>query len=373
MADDAGMGAVAVHADGETADPDVAVVAAEAGDLLAIDGLLGPFAVIIGAADAEGLARLVGELCAGVPLVEVPLAVRTEGGAVQRVVMVAAVEAGQEHLALVDLGIEDAVAVDVGVDDEVRRLGDDDLAVDMGHAERRDEIGILDEDRDLVGLARAGRVFKDHDAVAFRTSALLAAVIDAFGDIHATAFIEIDVGRIEELGRSRPHGDLETFGHREELGRDKHRAGLEVDRLIFLRTVREDRELHVRRARLAAADGAPIVDTDLGAESLGRTRQFVGDEGAGMGADAAGVFLTCDLERLALVILADAGRAGRLGFLPLELREVDDRAVGQHHFRLDPVRPVAGVAIHFGDHQEELLRAVELSRQLDQALLVLGE
>ena len=343
MTDDAGVGTVAVHAHGETADPDVPVVAAKSGDLLAVDGLLRPLSMVIRAADAEGLARLVGELRTGIALVEVPLAVRTEGRAVQGVVMVAAVEAGQEHLALIDLGVEDAVAVDVGVDDQVRGLRDHDLAVDMGHAERRDEIGILDEDRGLVGLAGAGRVFEDDDAIAFGSAALLAAVIDAFGDEHASTLVEVDVGRIEELRRGGPDGDLETFGHGEEFGRDQRGTRVEVDRLIFLRTGREDRELHVGRAGLAATDGAAVVDRDLGAERLGRTGQLIGDEGARMGADAADVFLAGDLERLALVILADAGRAGRLDFLPLELREVDHRAVLQDNLWLDPIGPVAGV------------------------------
>jgi len=234
--------------------------------------------VVIRAADAEGLARLVGELGAGVALIEVPLAVGTERSAVQRVVMVAAVEAGQEHLALVDLGVEDAVAVHVGIDQEVRRLRNDDLPVDVRDAQRGDEVGLLREHRDLVGLASARGVLEDHDAVAFGTAAGLAAVIDAFGDVHAAAFVEIDVGRIEDLRRGRPDGDFEAFRHREELRRDGERAAVEIDRLVLGRTGREDGELHVGRAGLAAADGAAVVDADLGAEGLGRTGQLVGDE-----------------------------------------------------------------------------------------------
>ena len=91
-----------------------------------------------------------------------------------------------------------------------------------------------------------------------------------------------------------------------------------------------------------------------------------------MGADAAGVSLAGDLERLAVVVLADPARPERLSFLPLEFGEVNYRAVRQDDFGLDPIRPVAGVAVHFSNHQVELLRAIELGRQLDQALLVLG-
>ena len=136
MTDDAGVRTVAVHAHGEAADPHITVIAAETGHLLGVHGLLGELAMVIRAADTEGLARLVRELSAGVALVEVPLAVRTEGRAVQGVVVITAIEAGQQDLALVDLGVEDAVAIGVGVDQQVRRLGDDDFAVDMGHAQR---------------------------------------------------------------------------------------------------------------------------------------------------------------------------------------------------------------------------------------------
>ena len=373
VTDDAGVRAVAVHAHGETADPDVAVVAAEAGDLLGVDRLLGPFAMIIGAADAEGLARLVGELSAGVALVEVPLPVRTERRAVERVVMVAAVEAGQKHLAFVDLGIEDAVAVHVGVDQEVRRLRDDDLAVDVRDAEGGDEVFFLREDRDLVGLARAGRIFEDHDAVAFRTTSLLAPVVDAFGDVHPSALVEIDVRRVEDLRRGRPDGHLKAFRHGEEFSRDGERTAIEVDRLVLSRSGREHRELHVGRAGLTAADGTAIVDADLGAERSGRTGQFVGNERGGMRADAAGVFLAGDLERLTVVILAHAGLAQRLGILPLQLGQVDHAAVHQDNLGFDPVGPVTGVLAEIGDYQIELLGSVEFGAEIDQALLVLGE
>ena len=373
IADDAGVRAVTVHPHREAADPDVTVVTAEPGDFLAVDRLLGPFAMVIGAADAEGPTGLVGELRAGVALIEVPLAVRAEGRAVQRVVVVAAVEAGQEHFALIHLRIEDAIAVGIGIDEQVRRLRDDDLAVDVGDAERRDQILLLGEDRDLVGLARAGRIFKDHDAVAFLASSGLAAVVDAFGDVHPAAFVEIDVGRIEDLRRGRPDRDLETFRHREEFGRDRRRAAVEIDRLVFLRTGREDRELHVGRARLTGADRAPVIDADLGAKRLRRTRELIGDERTRVRADAAGVFLAGDLERLTVVVLADAGCPARLGFLPLKLRQVDHRAVLEKDLRLDPIGPVTPVLADIGDQQVQLLGTLELSGEIDESLLILRE
>ena len=259
--------------------------------------------------------------------------------------MITTVEAGQQYLALVDLGIKDAVAIGIGVDKEIWRLGDDDLTIDMGHAQRGDEVFILREDRNLVGLAGAGRIFEHHDAVAFRTASLLAAIVDAFGDIHPTTFVEIDVGRIGDLRGSRPDRHLETFGHREEFSWYERRPSIVIDRLIFLRTGREDRELDVGTAGLAATDGATVVDADLSSEGLRRTRQIKGNKGTGVRADAAGVFLASNLERLAVVVLADPGGTKRLDFLPLEFRQVNHRAVDQDNLRINPICPIAGIAV----------------------------
>ena len=79
-----------------------------------------------------------------------------------------------------------------------------------------------------------------------------------------------------------------------------------------------------------------------------------------MRADAAGVFLASNLERLAVVVLADPGGTKRLDFLPLEFRQVDHRAVDQDNLRINPICPIAGIAVYFGDHQVKLLRAIEL-------------
>ena len=51
--------------------------------------------------------------------------------------MLTSVEAGEQNFLLVDRQVDHAVAVYVSIDEEVRRLGDDDLAVDMGHAQGR--------------------------------------------------------------------------------------------------------------------------------------------------------------------------------------------------------------------------------------------
>ena len=88
----------------------------------------------------------------------------------------------------------------------------------MRYAQGRFQINILGEDRHLICFARTGGILKDDDTVTFFAATGLAAVVDAFSDIHAAAFIKIDVGRIKNLRRSRPDSDLETFGYREHLG-----------------------------------------------------------------------------------------------------------------------------------------------------------
>ena len=97
--------AVGLHARGEAADVHVAVVALRARvarrrraehRLRAAIGHR-----VVGAADAEGLAAAIGEVRAGIALAEIPAAVGTERDRVQRVIVIAAVEAREQHFALV--------------------------------------------------------------------------------------------------------------------------------------------------------------------------------------------------------------------------------------------------------------------------------
>ena len=113
----------------------------------------------------------------------------------QRVVVVDALEAGQQHLALVHRRIEAQVAIDVGVDDEVGRLRDDDLVVDDRDAERRDQRRLLHERVRAVGLAVAVGVLQHDDAIAFGLAGVMRAVADALGHPDAAVAIDVDVGR----------------------------------------------------------------------------------------------------------------------------------------------------------------------------------
>ena len=248
VAEDLEAGAVGVEAAGEAGGPDEAVVALRTDVGARVEGPLAAAFVDVVAGDAEGLARLVGHDGAAVAGVDVKFAVRTGDHGVERVVMVLAAEAGEESLLLVDGGVELAVTVHVGVLRDGRRVRDVDDVVDDGDAERRGPLGVLDEGLDGISEALALGVAEHDHAVAFGatlTALVVSTVVDAFIDPEAALGVEIDVGRIGDLRGSRPDRHLETFGHREEFSWHERRPSIVIDRLIFLRTGREDRELDV--------------------------------------------------------------------------------------------------------------------------------
>lgn len=79
----------------------------------------------------------IGEYRAAVSLIEIPLAVRSAGQRVQRVVVIPAVESAEQHLAGIAIRrIEFQVAIDVGEFQQVRRLGNDDHIVEYRDAQR---------------------------------------------------------------------------------------------------------------------------------------------------------------------------------------------------------------------------------------------
>lgn len=134
-------------------------------------------------------------------------------------VVVAAVEAGQQHLARVDPGVETQIAVDVGVDDQVGRVGNDDLVVDHGDAEGGDQRRFLHKDMARVGDAVAVGVLQHHDPVAGGLASLVAAVVDALRDPDAPLRIDVHVRRITQQRALRPKRDLEALGDGEHLKR----------------------------------------------------------------------------------------------------------------------------------------------------------
>ena len=91
---------------------------------------------IIGAADAKSLPRAICEMGTGVALAEVPVAIRTECNRVQRVIVIAAIKATEQHLALVHLGIKPTIPIDIRIDNQIGRTGNDDLIVNHRDAER---------------------------------------------------------------------------------------------------------------------------------------------------------------------------------------------------------------------------------------------
>ena len=106
--EDLDAGAVGLHARGETANVDMTVIAlrtrvaqrrkAEHRLRAAIRHR------VVGAADTERTTAAIGEERAGIALAEIPAAVGTERHRVQRVIVIATIEPGQQHFALVDRG-----------------------------------------------------------------------------------------------------------------------------------------------------------------------------------------------------------------------------------------------------------------------------
>jgi len=150
-------------------------------------------------------------------------------------------------------------------------------------------------------------------------------------------------------------------------------SGGTSDRLLLVGLGAEDEEAHGRGAALAAALHAAVVDGHLDAEADDPGGQVIGDDGRGVGADAIGVDLLGDSERTLRVVLADEhGAVAGGGGLPLQVGQVAGGAIGHEQGRLDPVGPVAVGVAEVGDHQVELLGALEVGGELSEALLVAG-
>ena len=141
----------------------------------------------------------------------------------QRMIVIAPVEARQQHFALVDGRIEFPVAVHVGVDDEIRRVGDDDPVVEHRDAQRRHQRRLLHEHARGIGTPVVVGILEHHDAIALRIAILVAPVVHALGDPDATLRVDVDIGGIAQLRRLRPHGHFETRGHGEDLERHEAR------------------------------------------------------------------------------------------------------------------------------------------------------
>ena len=203
VAQDLRLVAVGIDAGGEAADIDVAVVAL----------LPGVVVVEIRTADAEGVPALVAEKGAAVPIAEIQAAIRPGIDAVQAVVVLRLLEAGEEDLPLVHGGIELQVTVHVRVLDDVRRVRDEDDIVENGHAQRALQLLLAHEDVAAVANAIAIRVLQNAHAVPLAAATAVTTVVDAFRDPDAACSVHVHVRRIEKLGGCGPHGDLQAFRH----------------------------------------------------------------------------------------------------------------------------------------------------------------
>jgi len=161
-------------------------------------------AALISAAHVESLAGLVFEDRAAVSVVEIELSVGSTGDGVERVIMVACVEPGEDNFAFVDLGIEFQVVIDVGVFDQIGWLGDPDFISENGHTKRSNEAFFLDECVGGIAFSVAVGVLKDRDAVTSGTSAVVASVVDAFGHPYSTGVVDVHVGGVVEIWSGGP-------------------------------------------------------------------------------------------------------------------------------------------------------------------------
>ena len=134
-------------------------------------------------------------------------------------VVVLAVEAGEEHVAPVDAGIKLSVAVHIGVHDQVGCVRHDHLVVDHAYPERGNQARLLDEGRGLVRPAVAVGVLQHHHAVAQRVAPEVLAVVDALRHPDAALRIDVHVGRVVQQRGAGPDGDLESLGHGEQARR----------------------------------------------------------------------------------------------------------------------------------------------------------
>jgi hypothetical protein len=133
------------------------------------------------------------------------------------VVVVLSVESREENFAFVFCSIELQVTIDVGVDEEVRRLGDDDLIVDYGNAERGNEQGFLHKGMTGVCSPVSVGVFEDYDAIAFGLAFVIPAIAHALGGPDASVLIDVDVCWIKKLRRGGPDRDFQSIGYDKQV------------------------------------------------------------------------------------------------------------------------------------------------------------
>ena len=116
-----------------------------------------------------------------------------------------------------------------------------------------------------VGFAIAIGVLHDGNAVTTGAASVVAAIIDALGDPHATGVIEVDVGGVVKVGRGGPDRDFEIGGEF-ELGKVDHlRLELGLPGAVWI-FGGADRELDGGFRDLAVLLGSTVIQSDLGRE-----------------------------------------------------------------------------------------------------------
>ena len=157
----------------------------------------------------EVLARLVGDVEAGIAVVEVELAVRSEDDGVQTVVVVDATEARQH-----DFLLQDVVVLILRVDGDVRRLRNIHLVAEHGDAERHADVRSLIEHLGPIRFPVVVGVFENDDAVTLGPEvglhARLAPIVHAFEHPHPAALVHGQIRRVLHVGFGREERDGEA-------------------------------------------------------------------------------------------------------------------------------------------------------------------
>tara|TARA_B100000925_G_scaffold291777_1_gene281384 strand:- start:71 stop:805 length:735 start_codon:yes stop_codon:yes gene_type:complete len=225
MTDDFGSGPVRIHSNGKTRDPYMTIVGGFSGrGEMVRRPIWSPTA--IGASEVEGFARVVGEDCSAVAIVEIEFSAWTSYQRMEAVVVVDGVEACEDYLSLVDLWIKLQVPVDISVGEKVRGLRDIDDVVEDRYAERCDKVGLLNEGVRMVTLSVSVCILQDDDPVSGRSLSFVSSIIDSFGNPDPTLVIDIHIGWVVELRGGGPDRHLEGWI---EL---KHSRGNRLRRII---------------------------------------------------------------------------------------------------------------------------------------------
>lgn len=151
------------------------------------------------------------QLFTAVAEVEVQSAIRSEGEAVDTVVVLRALDSGEHDFA--SIGPQVSVIV-IETEHAVTGRDNDSVAEDADTVCRIDVTSLMEDSLSICFTVVIG-VFEYEDAVAFRAVGVIAigksAVVDNFADPDASEMVNVDIGRAEQHGFGGEELDVEFF------------------------------------------------------------------------------------------------------------------------------------------------------------------